>query len=649
MSAPRNLVLGTAGHIDHGKTALVRALTGVDTDRLPAEKLRGITIDLGFAALDFGDIRMALVDVPGHEKFIRNMLAGASGLDLALLVIAADDSVMPQTREHLEILNLLGLRGGVIALTKCDVADASWIEMVEDDVRGLVAGTFLEDASIVRTSSRTGEGIDALKIALSDLGSSISERGDLGPFRMAIDRSFTRAGLGTIVTGTVASGTLNVGDEVQWMPEGRIVKVRGLHRHDQPVMSVQRGARAAVNLGGVHHLEIRRGHELAFPGYLQASRLLSVSVKTSADAPRALKHRCRYRLHIGTSDVTASLVLFEGNTLLPGDAATAQLALAEPIVAVAGEPFILREESPPATLGGGIVIHASPKRIRRRDRSAVDRLKRFESVGPAERIAMTLEEMGLEPWDDLRLCRESNVPLAEVRSHLDELRRSGHLVELSSGARKTISLAHGHVSELENRVTRALGRLHGAHPRQTAIRRAMVAGALPDLPGEALISAILERLIAKKVVVGDARTVALAEFQPKLSHSERKLKAEIAVEIREGGFSPPDLNDFSAKAAARASVVPELLAILVAEGHVVAVSNILFLDADVDASLVEKVISHLQTSGTMTMAELRDLLQTTRKFAVPIAEYLDRIGVTRREGDLRLMGHHQPEARLAHV
>ena len=280
-SGERDLVLGTAGHIDHGKTALIRALTGVDTDRLPAEKQRGITIDLGFAALPLGSTRLALIDVPGHERFIRNMLAGASGLDMAMLVVAADDSVMPQTREHLEILRLLGLSDGLIVLTKCDLVDPSWIGLVEDEIRELVRGTFLAEATIVRTSSVTGMGIDHLKDELARLCEHFTVGQDTGLFRMAIDRSFTVAGHGTVVTGTVASGSVSVGDDLEWQPAGRTVRVRGLHRHDQAVERIGRGARGAINLAGVHHAEIVRGQELSTPGYLQATRVLSVDLKSS--------------------------------------------------------------------------------------------------------------------------------------------------------------------------------------------------------------------------------------------------------------------------------------------------------------------------------------------------------------------------------
>jgi selenocysteine-specific elongation factor len=635
MNEPRDLVLGTAGHIDHGKTALVRALTGVDTDRLPAEKQRGITIDLGFAALETCGHRLAMVDVPGHERFIRNMLAGATGLDLALLVVAADDSVMPQTREHLEILRLLGLPAGVVALTKCDLADPAWLDLVEEEVRGLIAGTFLAGAEVVRTSATTGAGIDALKRALGRLCAATPARADPGPFRMAIDRSFTVAGHGTVVTGTVASGTVAVGDDLEWLPEGRTVRVRGLHRHDRPVVRVGRGARAAINLGGVHHSEVRRGQELATPGYLAATRILSVEVRASADAPRPLRHRGRYRLHLGTAEVSATLSLLEGPELVGGGTMSGQLFLAEPVVAVHGQPLVLREESPPATLGGGRVLQPLARRLRRRDLASRDLLARLAGSEPGHRVEAALAGYGLGPWTERTLCRDSGLALGTVASVMAGLSESGALVELAIGPRRTVRLLAEVVAALEDRLLRALGRLHGEHPRQTAIGRSRVAAALADLRNDALVAGLIDRLTAAGKVTSDARTVALAGHEPKLSQAERRLKAELAEAIRAGGLSPPDPSELVTRAGARAAVVPELLALLVDEERLVAVGKELYLDFDVAAVLRRRVIDRLADGSSMTMAELRDLLGTTRKYAVPVGEYLDRIGLTRREGDTR--------------
>jgi selenocysteine-specific elongation factor len=637
-SGERDLVLGTAGHIDHGKTALVRALTGVDTDRLPAEKQRGITIDIGFASLALKSCRLALIDVPGHERFIRNMLAGASGLDLAMLIVAADDSVMPQTREHLEILRLLGLSGGLIVLTKADLAEPSWISLVEDEIRELVRGTFLEGASIVRTSATTGQGIDDLKQELERLCEQVTVRQDSGLFRMAIDRSFTVAGHGTVVTGTVASGSVAVGDDLEWQPAGKLVRVRGLHRHDQSAQRISRGSRAAINLAGVHHGEIHRGQELAAPGYLEATRVLSVEMIGADLAPRPVRHRGRYHVHLGTADVSATLALLEGNELPPGGRQLAQIFLAEPVVAVYGQPFVLREESPPATLGGGRVLQPQARRLRRRDHLAISRLSRLRSDDPIERLAAVLSFLGLRPWTERGLCALSGIAVDRISPALDELTASGSLVDVPIGPRRSARILAEFVGDLEDRVLRALGRLHAARPRLSATPRTHLAAELPDLGSDALIAGIVDRLKEQGKVSAEARTVAIKGYEPRLSQGERKLKTDLAEAVRNGGMSPPDASDLAANAGSRSAVVPDLLALLRDEQKLVEISPSLYLDFDVEAELRRKVTDRLANGSTMTMADLRDLLGTTRKYAVPIGEYLDRIGLTKREGDLRRLG-----------
>ena len=638
-----NLILGTAGHIDHGKTALVRALTGVDTDRLPAEKQRGITIDLGFASLDLGEYHVALIDVPGHERFIRNMLAGASGLDLAMLVVAADDSVMPQTREHMQILTLLGLSAGVVALTKCDLVDPTWLDLVEEDIRSLVRSTFLEGASIVRTSAVSGAGLDVLKSALRSACGAVKPAADPGLFRMAIDRSFTVAGHGTVVTGTVASGSVSVGDELQWQPAGRPVRVRGLHRHDHPVDRIGRGSRAAVNLVGVHHSEIIRGHELAATGYLEATRVLTVELFSSSDASRPLKHRDRYKLHLGTAEVSVVLSLLERTEPLAGTARLAQLLLAEPVVAVHGQPFVLRIESPPATIGGGRVIGPSSPRFRRTDRSAIARLDRLRSNEPTDRLRGALAALGLSTWTEQRISALSGLPVTDVESSVASLTASGALVDLPLGPRRSIHLLDASVAALEDRILRALARLHEAHPRQSAIPRARLEAALPDLENKTLVASLLDRLQTLGKLLGDQRTVALPGHEPKLSQGERKLKLELAQAIHAGGYSPPEVADLKASAGPRAAVVPELLTLLREEQHAVEISPDLYLDADIERDLRRRVAERLAAGATLTMSELRELLGTTRKYSVPIGEYLDRIGLTRRDGDVRRLNNAAPD------
>ncbi len=632
----REIVVGTAGHIDHGKTALVHALTGVDTDRLPAERQRGITIDLGFAALDLGaGRRAAIVDVPGHERFIRNMLAGASSVDLALLVVAADDSVMPQTREHLEILQLLGVPAGLVVLTKCDLADASWLDLVEEEVRQLVAGSVLEGARIVRASAATGQGVEDVREAIAELAETLPAGRDLGCFRMAVDRGFTVIGHGTVATGTVGSGVVRVGDELTLWPEGRAVRVRNLQQHDRSVNELGRGARAAVNLAGVRHEETWRGQELAETGWLEPTRVLGVSLSVSADAGRPLRHRGRYRLHLGTGEVAATLLLPRESSVESGRHALGQLLLASPVVAVHGQPFVLRQESPAATLGGGRVLQPTGRRLRRRDAAGIDRLQRLADPDPLVRLRAVLASRGLAGGSNRVLVREAGIPLGELDALLERLTAGGEVIELATGPRRSVRVLAETVAELEDRLLRALARLHAARPRQTAIRRGDVAAELPDLTSETLITALLERLASQGRVVLTARTVAIAGQQPKLSQSERKLKAELHEQLRAGGLGPPDFNDLAALAGSKTGLVRELLTLLVDEGLAVEVGTNLYLDAEAEATIRQRVQSALAGGGTLTMAALRDALGTTRKYAVPFGEYLDRVGVTRREGDLR--------------
>ena len=364
-----DLILGTSGHIDHGKTSLIGALTGVNTDRLPEEKKRGITIELGFALLEIGEYRMGIVDVPGHEKFVRNMLAGATGMDIAMLVVAADDSIKQQTLEHLEILRLLNLPAGVIALTKVDLVDRDWIELVEEEIRDLVSDTFLADATIVRTSSHTGEGIEDLKSALVEAAQKVEKSGRLvaieSPFRMPIDRTFSIAGHGTVVTGSVATGRLKVGDELLVQPGNVEVRVRSLQNHASSVEEVNRGQRAAINLAGIHHNETERGQELTAKGHLLPSKLITVNLISLKDSIKPIKDRSRVRLHVGSAEVICNVRLLDREILNPGEAAPAQLFLNAPAVTTWNQPFVIRSESPVTTIGGGQVLNPNAKRIQR--------------------------------------------------------------------------------------------------------------------------------------------------------------------------------------------------------------------------------------------------------------------------------------------
>jgi selenocysteine-specific elongation factor len=633
----RDLILGTAGHIDHGKTSLVKALTGIDCDRLPEEKARGITIDIGFAHLDLPPFHIGVVDVPGHERFIKNMLAGASGVDLALLVVAADDSVMPQTREHLEILRLLGLRHGVVALTKTDLVDADTREVVELEIRELVQGTFLEHAPIIGTSAHAGAGIPELKAAIADACRRVEDRGGREWFRLAIDRAFVVQGHGTVVTGSVTSGSLRVGDEAEWQPRGERVRVRSLQNHDQPVEEVRRGQRAAVNLAGVRHEDVIRGQEIAAPRLLLPSRVLTVRLHCLADAKRPIKHRLPVRFHVGTAEIMGVVALLDCDAVAPGQWALAQLFLDEAATATWGQPFVVRESSAAQTLGGGQVLQPVARKVRRRHLEMLERIERLWTGDPAERARTVAWFGGFAGFTPADLVRGAGVGPDEAADLIGRLRDAGDLVEIATGGARRVLLHRDMATELEERVLAVLAGLHEQFPLMTLHDRRKVESQLDYVGDEALVHAAVDRLLARKEVVGDVRRIARADFKPKLSANLRKLKDKLVAAYQEARFQPPEPSSFAGAAGGNAASLKDLFEVCVAEGFLVHVAGDIYLHADADADMRRMVTERLsQQGGGLTVAEIRDLLGTTRKYAVPLCEYLDRAGVTRREGDLRL-------------
>jgi selenocysteine-specific elongation factor len=635
---PRDLILGTAGHIDHGKTSLVKALTGIDCDRLPEEKARGITIDIGFATLEVDGYRLGIVDVPGHERFIKNMLAGATGFDLAVLVVAADDSVMPQTREHLEILRLLGLRHGLIALTKCDLVDDTTREVVELEIRELVQGSFLENAPLIRTSAHTGEGIAELKAALVEVCRQLEVREPAaGWFRMAIDRSFIVQGHGTVVTGSVTSGSVRVGDELEWLPRGERVRVRSLQNHDRSVEEVHRGMRAAVNLAGVHHEEVLRGQELASPGYLVPARVLTVRLHCLADARRPIKHRAPVRFHIGTAEIMGAVSLLDCDTIEPGQWGLAQVFLEAPATATWGQPFVIRGPSATQTLGGGQVLQPRARKIRRRHLEMLERVEKLWS-GDAPTRAVTVAWFGgFAGFTAADLVRGAGLAPEQAPALIDRLKSQGELVEIGPATRRLL-LHADLVKELDERILQVLERLHNEFPLMTSHDRQKVQSQLDYVGDEALVHAAVDRLIQQKKLVGDLRRIARADFRPKLSASLRKLKDRVVESYRAARFQPPEPAGFAPQAGGNAANLKDLFDVCVAEGFLVPIADGIYLHAEAEADMRRLVTEKLCAGPGMTVAEIRDLLGTTRKYAVPICEYLDRVGLTRRAGDLRVLG-----------
>ncbi len=633
----RDLILGTAGHIDHGKTTLVKALTGIDCDRLPEEKARGITIDIGFAILDLPPFRLGIVDVPGHERFVKNMLAGATGIDLAVLVVSAKESVKPQTREHLEILRLLGLRQGVIALTMCDLVDAETREVVELEVRDLVQGTFLADAPMIATAAPTGQGVEELKAAIAECCKKVEERSGKDWFRLPIDRSFIVQGHGTVVTGSVVSGGLRVGDEVEWLPSGQKVRVRSLQNHDHQVEEVHRGQRAAINLAGVHHEDVIRGQELATPGYLVPSRVVTVRLHCLAERKRPLKHRMPARFHVGTCEVMATVSLLDCDQIEPGKWGLAQLFLEEPATTTWGQPFVLRESSATETLGGGQVLQPAAHKLRRRHLEVLERVERLWTGDARERALTVAWFGGYGGFTVADLVRGAGLAPDEANELAAKLKAEGQLREVSFSAAKKLLLHREMIDDLEGKVLAILDRLHEQFPLMSTHDRQKVQSQLDYVGDDTLVHAVVEGLMARKVLLGDLRRVGRADFKPKLSANLRKLKDKLIAAYQGAGFQPPEPGSFANQAGGNAANLRDLFDVCVAEGHLAKITDEIYLHAEAEADMRRRVVERLREGAGLTVAEIRDLLGTTRKYAVPLCEYLDRVGVTRRDNDLRFL------------
>ncbi|MDA1050543.1 MAG: selenocysteine-specific translation elongation factor [Planctomycetota bacterium] len=636
-----DLILGTAGHIDHGKTSLIRALTGVDTDRLPEEKKRGITIELGFAELLLGEFRLGIVDVPGHERFVRNMLAGATGMDLALLVVAADDSIKPQTREHLEILRLLNLKAGVIALTKCDLADPDWMEMVEEEIRELVAGSFLAQAPIVRTSTETGEGLELLCQRLAEAaelavaGSGLDRAN--APFRMAIDRTFTIAGHGTVVTGSVSSGQAAIGDELLVEPGGVKVRVRGIQNHDRSVDSVHRGQRAAINLAGIRHDETRRGQELCSPGHLIPSRLITAEISLLASAPRPLKDRTRVRIHVGTAELLASVRVLGTEKIDPGTTGHAQLFLSEAAATIWSQPFIVRSESPVLTIGGGRVLDPNAERIRQVDDEVMRMVRQLSSKDLYERGSAALYFAGFRDWRPESLSRTAGIEAIEdVRQ---SLAARGDLMEIAVSPKRAMRLHRLVLKHLCERIESTLKKLHERYPLRSVLDRSLVANQFRYLDDESILSTALKQMNADGTIKFGPTGISLVGHGPKLSQNEQKLLAQLIETLRQAGIQGPSVKECQQQATRNQESVPQLLALAAANGELVEVNSDYYVHTEVDQAAKAKLAGHFSNGEGLTMSQIREILETSRKYAVPYCEYLDRTGFTKRDGDIRVLAN----------
>ncbi len=626
-------VIGTAGHVDHGKTTLVRALTGVDTDRLPEEKRRGISIELGFAELVLPSGRHAgMVDVPGHERFVRHMVAGASGIDLALLVVAADEGIMPQTREHLEITLLLGVRRAVVALTKADLVEPEWLDLVREDVRLLLAGTPLGGAVQIPVAAPAGVGLAALLAALDAALPAQAARPADGFVRLPLDRAFSVPGFGTVVTGTLAGGTVAAQDRLELLPPGIGVRVRGLQVHGHPVEHAAAGQRVAVNLSGVQRADVQRGAVLATPGTLAAHDLLAARV--DALPGRTLEHGQRLHVHVGTGEAVGRLTLLEGAALSGGGSGLALLRLERPLVAGRGDRFILRQYSPVTTLGGGRVLDTG-RRYRRHRADDLDALERAERGDPGELLLAALAQPA--PQALAAAAGHAGLSGEQAAQAIGLLRQGGRVVVLEGWGEGAHFQAADQWERLCARVGAALAAYHQAHPLRLGMPRELLRQQALGQAEPRAAAAAVRRLGEEGLIRVEGELVALAGHVAQLPAAAGAQAERVVARLRAAGFAPPPV----AEVLAGEGVAPdpegqaELLVHLVATGRLVRADAQLYFAAEVAAEAADRVRAYLREHGTMSVAELRDLFGVTRKHAVPLAEYLDGIRVTRREGDVR--------------
>lgn len=618
-------VIGTAGHVDHGKSTLVEALTGIDPDRLREEKERGMTIDLGFAWLTLPGLpdEVSVVDVPGHERFIKNMLAGAGGIDVALLVVAADEGVMPQTREHLAILDLLDVRSGVVAVTKADLVDPDWLELVSADIAETLEGTTLAGAPLLPVSAITGQGLPELRAALGAALAAATPKRDLGRPRLPIDRAFSISGFGTVVTGTLVDGALKLGQEAVIEPGGIRTRVRGLQAHKHKVERADPGSRTAVNLTGIATEAVHRGMVLSTPGWLQPAAAVDVRLHTVRDLPRPLKHNAQVTFHSGSAETPARVRLLDSDALEPGAAGWAQVKLVAPIAAVRGDRFVLR--SPNETLGGGVIVDTHPRRHRRNHAPTLAALAALEQGTPEERLLAALAKS--EPADVNALARETGASVAAVRAALETLLAEGRALPIGGDAPApgVPFYTRPGFERLAAQARDAVVAFLHDHPLRTGMPREELKSRL-GLHAK-LFNGLIERWARDGELEERGATVALPGRTVALTPAQQRTADAFVALLRAQPFTPPS----------EGLPERELLAYLAESGAVVPVAEGIVFDAMAYRQMVERIVRELQANGTITLAQVRDLFGTSRRYAQALLEQLDDRHVTRRTGDERVL------------
>jgi selenocysteine-specific elongation factor len=634
MSNLKSVIVGTAGHIDHGKSTLVEALTGTHPDRLAEEKRRGITIDLGFAFLEENGVRFGFVDVPGHERFVKNMLAGTSGIDLVLLVVAADEAIKPQTQEHFDICRLLGVERGVIALTKSDLVDRDSLELVRLEIEEFVKGSFLRAAPIVPVSATTRAGLPELKQALVQAAAEVPGREVGRFFRLPIDRSFAIKGFGTVVTGTLISGQVAAGDEVELLPEKKLLRVRGVESGGKSVGRGEAGQRTAVNLSGVEHAAIRRGMVLAAPGRFRPTRRADVRIELLPGAQK-LKHRAEVHFHLGTAETIAEVQLFGAGELLPGEQTFAHLRLREAVVAAHGDRFIIRQFSPVVTIGGGRVLDPMASRAARKDTGRTDFLRILERGARAE-ILRALADRNVLGVRAEEIAGRTGWPPAEIASAARELIETRAVRAVST--EPLIVLGEPFFAEICAKLEERIERFHKENPLSPGISREELRASLGRRVRAESFRTALEELAGRKKLVLEGERVKKAGREISLTPEEAKAKEQIEQAFRKAGLAVPSVKEVLSQLAVESSRAEKILEILLRDKVLVRVSPELIFHRTALERLPGLLQDYKKTKGErIGVPAFKELTGSTRKYAIPLLEYLDRQRLTRRAGDERVI------------
>ncbi len=630
----KQIILGTAGHIDHGKTSLIKAITGINTDRLKEEQARGITIELGFAFMNLpGGQRIGIVDVPGHEKFVKNMVAGATGIDVVVMVIAADEGVMPQTREHMEICSLLGITYGLVALTKVDLVDEEWLTLVMGDIETFVAGTFLEGAPIMPVSAATGDGIPSFLEKLDELCSQVPSHSASGLFRLPVDRVFTMKGFGTVITGTLISGKIEVGEQIMIYPSGITSKVRGLQVHNESMTMAEVGQRTAINFQGLEKAAIARGEVVGRPGTLESSYMVDVGLDYLSSNQKPIKTRTRVRFHTGTSEIMGKVVFVDRDELVPGEATVAQLRLDEPVAVVKGDRYVLRSYSPVRTIGGGQILNPIPRKLKQSDAALVPTLQRLTNMDPEDVISFQAKEAQFKGVLFSSLMVMTNLSEKQLTKTLQGLLSRREIVSVDKNVQ---SYVHQDVlADLQQRVLGYLKDYHTANPLKTGMSKEELKSKVPSVVSDKLYHLMLNDLLRQEKVVLESEIIRDASHRVVLGIDQAEAKEKILAIYEEKKLMPPYFKDVATALKMDPAGAKDVMALLVQEGKLLKAKEDLYFAASAMAELKDKLVDFLVQHDEISMTQFKELTGTSRKYSVPLLEYFDSRNVTLRIGDVR--------------